>query len=385
MLTILLAGLLQAGTATGAPAAPPMGLPADADPKNYPPALPLPDAPGPRKDWPIQEADHVVKNYRFNSGETLPEVRIHYTTLGTPHRNAKGEIDNAVMVLHGTGGTGKQFLSPNFANELYGPGQPLDITRYWIILPDNVGHGGSSKPSNGLRMRFPKYGYRDMVTLQHDLLTRGLGIKRMRLIMGTSMGCMHSFLWGEMYPDVPRALMPLACEVVEIAGLNRTWRQLLIDGVKADPAWMNGEYKTQPLLGLRTAASMSIVAGGAPLNAQARMPTRDQAIEAARRSVERDIASRDANDLIYQFESSSDYNPWPELEKITAPTTWINSADDFINPHGFPYPEQAVARVPSLKFRLIPETSLTTGHGTHTSARFWKQDLVDLLARSEAR
>ena len=197
--------------------------------------------------WPIHEADFVARNFRFRSGERMSSLRLHYTTLGQPHRNARGEIDNAVMVLHGTGGSGKQFLQPQFADELYGPGQPLDIRRYWIILPDNVGHGGSSKPSDGLRMRFPVYDYDDMVEAQHRLLSEGLGIRRMRLIMGTSMGCMHSFVWGETRPAFARALMPLACQPVEIAGLNRMWRQLLIDGIKADPAWAGGIYLRQPV------------------------------------------------------------------------------------------------------------------------------------------
>ena len=190
----------------------------------------------PAKIWPSRESDFAVRDFRFRSGETLAEVRMHYTTLGQPHRNARGEIDNAVMVLHGTGGTGKQFLQPQFADELYGPGQPLDIRRYWIILPDNIGHGASSKPSDGMRTRFPRYDYDDMVALQHRLLTQGLGINRMRLIMGTSMGCMHGFVWGELHPHFARALMPLACQPVEIAGVNRMWRQLAIDGIKADPA-----------------------------------------------------------------------------------------------------------------------------------------------------
>lgn len=336
----------------------------------------------PAGKWVTKEGDVTIRDFKFRSGEIMPAVRMHYSTLGAPHRNAKGEIDNAVMVLHGTGGSGKQFLQPQFADELYGPGQPLDINRYYIILPDNVGHGGSSKPSDGLRMKFPQYDYDDMVDLQHRMLTEGLGIKKLRLIMGTSMGCMHGFIWGETYPDFAQALMPMACQPVEIAGQNRMWRQLLIDGIKADPAWMGGEYKSQPALGLRTAASLSVIAGGAPLNLQKNYPTRDAAAAYARERVERDIASRDANDMIYQFESSRTYNPWPGLEKITAPMTWINSADDFINPRNLSYPEQAVKRMPNARFRLIAESDETRGHGTHTWAVQWKADLIDLLARS---
>ena len=300
---------------------------------------------------------------------------MHVTTLGQPHRNAAGQIDNAVMVLHGTGGTGKQFLSPQFADELYGPGQPLDIGRYWIILPDNIGHGGSSKPSDGLRMRFPKYDYDDMVEAQHRMLTEGLGITHMRLIMGTSMGCMHSFVWGEMYPDFASALMPLACEPIEIAGLNRMWRQLAIDGIEADPAWRNGNYASEPMTGLRSAENLLFVAGSAPLLYQAHYPTRAAASDYAEDRVAKAITALDANDLIYQLDSSRNYNPWPNLERIKAPLMWVNSADDFINPRNFPYPAEALKRMPTARFRLIPETSETHGHGTHTWAKFWKADL----------
>ncbi len=333
--------------------------------------------------WPTREGDHVVRNFRFRSGETLPELRLHYTTLGSPRRNAAGEIINAVMVLHGTGGTGQQFLQPQFADELYGPGQPLDIRRYWIILPDNIGHGKSSKPSDGLRMRFPKYDYADMVDAQHRLLTDGLGIKRMRLIMGTSMGCMHGLVWGQTHPDFARALMPMGCLPIEIAGLNRMWRQLAIDGIKADPAWANGDYAAQPVAGVRTAASLLFVAGGAPLYLQREFPTRDAAAAYARERVARQIAGIDANDLIYQVDSSRSYDPWPGLERITAPVTWINSADDFINPRQLDYPQRATRRMKDARFRLVPETADTRGHGTHTWARFWRADLVDLLARTE--
>lgn len=363
MLPVLLAALLQSAA---------------------PPALtPTPAPQPPAQSWPTKEADFTVRDFHFRSGETLPQVRLHYTTLGQPHRNAAGEIDNAVMVLHGTGGSGHQFLVPQFASELYGPGQPLDIHKYWIILPDNIGHGGSSKPSDGLHMKFPRYDYDDMVELQHRLLVEGLGLKHLRLIMGTSMGCMHSFVWGETYPEFARALMPMACEPMQIAGLNRMWRQLIIDGIENDPTWAKGEYKSQPTQGIRTASSISVIAGGAPLNFQALWPDRDAAVKEVRARVTKDMASRDANDMIYQFDSSRNYNPWPGLEKITAPMTWINSADDFINPRNFPYPQEALKRMPHARFRLVPETTNTHGHGTHTWAVNWKADLVELLARSE--
>ena len=347
-------------------------------------ALAAQTAAPPAKSWPTHEADVVLKDFRFADGESLPELRIHYTTLGQPHRNSAGQIDNAVMVLHGTGGDGHQFLRPQFADELYGPGQPLDIRRYWIILPDNIGHGKSSKPSDGLRMKFPKYDYADMIEAQHRLLTEGLGIRHMRLIMGTSMGCMHSFMWGETYPDFASALMPLACEPIEIAGLNRMWRQLVIDGIEKDPAWNGGNYTKQPEQGLRTAESILFIAGGAPLNLQKTYPTRDAAKAYVEQRVESGIDGLDANDVIYQFDSARNYNPWPDLEKITATMTWVNSADDFINPRNLDVPQKAVKRMgKNARFRLIPESSETHGHGTHTWASFWKKDLSELLARSE--
>jgi homoserine O-acetyltransferase/O-succinyltransferase len=359
-------GLLAALTAQGM--APPMSSAA------APPA--------PARTWPTHEQDVILKDFRFRDGERLPALKMHVTTLGTPHRNAAGQVDNAVMVLHGTGGTGKQFLSPQFADELYGVGQPLDIRKYWIILPDNIGHGGSSKPSDGLRMRFPKYDYDDMVEAQHRMLTEGLGVTHMRLIMGTSMGCMHSFVWGEAYPDFASALMPLACEPIEIAGLNRMWRQLAINGIEADPAWRAGNYTSEPVTGLRSAENLLFVAGAAPLLYQAQYPTRAAASTYAEGRVASAIKTLDANDLIYQLDSSRTYNPWPNLERIKVPLTWINSADDFINPRNLPFPQQALKRMPTARFRLIAETPETHGHGTHTWGRFWKQDLSALLVRS---
>ncbi len=331
--------------------------------------------------WAVREGNVTLTDFKFRSGEFLPRLNMHYATLGEPHRNAAGEIDNAVMVLHGTGGSGQQFLRPQFADELYGPGQPLDLSRYWIILPDNIGHGKSSKPSDGLKMQFPKYDYDDMVEAQR-LMLKELGVNRLRLIFGTSMGCMHIFVWGETYPSFARALMPMACLPVEIAGLNRMWRQLAINGIKADPAWHGGAYTAQPKQGLRTAQSLLFVAGAAPLHYQAQYPTRQAASAFAEERVSTAMASLDANDLIYQLEASRTYNPWPKLEAITAPVMWINSADDFINPRSLEIPDEAVRRMPNVKFRLIAESDDTRGHGTHTWAKFWKQDLVQLLERT---
>ena len=336
------------------------------------------------RSWPTHEQDVVLSNFRFRDGEALPSVRMHVTTLGTPHRNAAGEIDNAVMVLHGTGGSGSQFLQPQFADELYGPGQPLDVRKYWIILPDNLGHGKSSKPSDGMRMRFPKYDYDDMVAAQHAML-QAMGVARLRLIVGTSMGCMHAFVWGETYPRFARALMPLACEPVEIAGLNRMWRQLAISGIEADPDWKGGNYRKEPMTGLRAAQNLLFVAGSAPLYYQAQYPTRITASQFAEEKVANALKSLDANDLIYQLDASRNYNPWPGLRGIKAPLMWVNSADDFINPRNLPFPAAALKRMPTARFRLIPESAQTHGHGTHTWAKFWKADLISLLARSEDR
>ena len=361
MMHILLAALAMQPALTSAPASP----------------APAQQA----RTWPTEEGDVALANFKFRSGETLPHLNMHYTTLGKPHRNGAGEIDNAIMVLHGTGGSGQQFLRPQFADELYGPGQPLDINRYWVILPDNIGHGKSSKPSDGLRMRFPKYDYDDMVEAQR-LMLKELGVTKLRLIFGTSMGCMHAFVWGETHPNFARALMPMACEPIEIAGLNRMWRQLAINGIKADPAWQNGSYNAQPTLGLRTAQSLLFVAGAAPLNYQAQYPTRQIAGAFAEERVTTALAALDANDLIYQLESSRNYNPWPKLETITAPVMWINSADDFINPRNLDVPGKAVKRMPNARFRMIAETEDTRGHGTHSWAKFWKADLVRLLAET---
>lgn len=330
--------------------------------------------------WPSQDGDVTLKDFTFASGEKLPEVTMHYTTLGTPHKNRKGEIDNAIMVLHGTGGSGKQFLAPQFADELYGPGQPFDIARYYIILPDNIGHGGSSKPSNGMRMAFPKYDYDDMVRGQYRLLTEGLGVRKLKVILGTSMGCMHAFVWGETYPGFAERLAPFACNASEIAGRNRMWRKMAILAIKADPVWNGGNYTEQPASGLRTQIDLGVIAGSNPVALQALYPTREKA-EAA---LETAFAARgkgvDANNAIYQLDASRNYNPEPNLEKITVPVLWINSADDFINPPGLGMAEKAAKRMPRARFILIPESTETKGHGTHTWAKFWKAELAALMA-----
>jgi homoserine O-acetyltransferase/O-succinyltransferase len=326
--------------------------------------------------------DFVVHNFKFADGETLPELRLHYLTLGTPHRDAKGQIDNAVMVLHGTGGSGAQFLRPQFTS-LYGEGAPLDLAKTYVILPDGIGHGASSKPSDGLRMKFPKYDYTDMVAAQHALLVDGLKVTRLRLIMGTSMGCMHAFVWGEAYPGFARALMPLACLPVEIAGRNRMWRKLSIDAIMSDPKWAGGGYTEQPLTGMTGAAALTMIAGSAPVAQQRDFPTRASVDAMVPGRIAADLKTRDANDWIYQLDASRTYNPAPALAKITVPVAWINSADDFINPPGLGIAPEMVRQMPNATFRLIPEGPDGHGHGTHTWASFWTDDLKALLARSE--
>ena len=331
----------------------------------------------------LQPGNVIPRDFRFGTGEVLPELRMHYATLGTPMRDAKGRVTNAVMVLHGTGGTGLQFLQPQFAQALFGPGQPLDITRYYVILPDNIGHGKSSKPSDGLKMRFPAYDYTDMVKAQRQMLTQGLKVDRLRLVMGTSMGCMHGFVWGQVDPGFVQAMMPMACLPMPIAGHNRMWRKAAIEGIKADPAWNDGNYSSPPIMGLRVAASLLQVAGFAPLYLQKAFPTRDTADAYITQRVEASIKGIDANDTIYQIESSRNYDPSATVEKMTMPVTWINSSDDFINPWDYGVAEDFGKTLPDGKYLLIQATDETRGHSTHTWARFWKDELIALLARSE--
>ena len=332
--------------------------------------------------WTPAEGDYVGGALATTSGAVLPELRMHYRTLGTPVRDATGRVTNAVLLLHGTGGTGAQFLSPQFSNDLFGPGQPLDVTRYFIVMPDNLGHGQSSRPSEGLRARFPEYGYDDMVEAQRRLLVEGLKVDHLRLILGTSMGCMHAFVWGETHPDFADALMPLACEPTAIVGRNRLWRTMLKDAIRADPAWEGGDYAEQPVQGLRTAVDLLVLAGGAAMPLQHDLATPEAVDAYARIQMERRLPALDANDLWFQVNASSGYDPSADLEKITAPVTWINSADDFINPPELGLSEQFAPRIANGRYRLIPNSVGGKGHGTHTWARFWKDDLVELLARS---
>jgi homoserine O-acetyltransferase len=327
-------------------------------------------------------ADYIAHDFHFGSGESLPDLKLHYLTLGTPHRNASGHTDNAVLLLHGTGGDAHSLFNPFFSNVLFGPGQPLDITHYFLIFPDDIGHGDSSKPSDGLRMKFPQYDYDDMVRSQHQMLLDGLHIDHLRLILGTSMGCMQSFVWGETYPDFSDALMPLACLPVQLAGRNRMMRYMAIENIEKDPAWQNGNYTSEPLVGLRTANEMLLIMGSAPLPMQKQYPTRAAAETFTDNYLTRTVAATDANNLIYYINASRNYDPSPHLDRIKVPVMWINSADDFINPPELGIAEKFVHNMPNAKFILLPITDQTRGHGTHTIASIWRNYLIQLLNES---
>jgi homoserine O-acetyltransferase len=331
---------------------------------------------------PMTEADYVIRNFTFNSGETLPELRIHYRTFGAPKKNAQGVVTNAVLIMHGTGGTGGQFTGRGFAGELFMPGQPLDVTKYYIILPDDIGHGKSSKPSDGLRAKFPKYGYQDMLTAEHALVTRGLGVNHLRLVMGTSMGGMHTWLWGERWPDFMDALMPLASVPGQISGRNRVWRRVVIDAIRNDPEWQGGNY-TKPPQSARVAAQMLWLVSSNPVIRQRRSPTLAETDKEIDDYVANWLRTVDVNDQLYALESSFDYDPGPGLEKITAPLFAVNSADDLVNPPEIGLLEKEITRVPKGRAIMIPLSDRTAGHGTHTIAAVWKQYLIELLQLSE--
>jgi homoserine O-acetyltransferase len=330
-----------------------------------------------------KQGDYVVPDFHFSSGEELHGMRMHYATFGSPVRDAKGKVTNAVLLLHGTSGSGEQFLSPQFAGVLFGPGQLLDVTRYYVILPDNIGHGKSTKPSDGLHAHFPQYDYNDMIALQREMLQQGLGVNHLRLILGTSMGCMHSWVWGETFPDFMDAIMALACQPVQIAGRNRIWRKMVMDGIRNDPDWKNGDYTSPPHAAMVTASDMFFVAAGAALQMQKSFPTRDATDAADEDYVKRFIASHDANDLLYALNASRNYDPSPQLEKIIAPVMFVNSADDFINPPELGIAEREIKRVKNCHFVLIPISEQTHGHGTHTWAAAWQQYLKELLESSQ--
>src|ERR1700722_19469023 len=333
--------------------------------------------------WPVEDGTFSIADFHFGSGETLPELRLHYLTLGKPHTDKNGHTDNAELLLHGTGGNAPPLLNPIFSDELFGPGQPLDITKYFLILPDDIGHGSSSKPSDGLHAHFPQYDYDDMVRSQHAMLLDGLKIDHLRLILGTSMGCMQTFVWGETFPGFADALAPFACLPTAVVGRNRMMRYMAMQAVKLDPQWLDGEYKSQPVQGLRTANEIIFIMGSSPLLLQKRAPTRAAAEAYIDEYLKRATAATDANDLIYYINASRNYDPSQDLERITVPVLYINSGDDFINPPELGIAETLAKKMPHCRFVLIPTSDATHGHGTHTVAALWKDDLQQLLQQSE--
>lgn len=327
------------------------------------------------------EGDYLIRAFKFDDGRTLPELRMHYRTIGVPKRDATGTVTNAVLILHGTTGEGSTFLSRMFAGELFGKGQPLDGEKYYLIIPDGLGHGKSSKPSDGLHAKFPNYGYRDMVEAQYRLLTEGLKVNHLRLVIGTSMGGMQTWLWGETHPLFMDALMPLASLPTQISGRNRIWRRIIIDAIRYDPEWSGGEYAKQPQ-SLRIAAEMlSYVSSNSALRQQ-QAPTRLKADEALDAAVDAMLARLDANDVLYAVEASRDYDPGPVLESIKAPLVAINFADDLINPSELGILEREIKRVKNGRAIVVPFGPDTIGHGTHTKASVWKQYLTELLNSS---
>lgn len=324
------------------------------------------------------EADYIIKDFRFTSGETLPALRIHYRVLGHLEHGPGGIATNAVLILHGTGGSGATFISAIFAGELFGPGQPLDAATHFIVIPDGIGHGGSSKPSDGLHAHFPSYGYTDMVEAQHRLLTDGLGVNHLLLVLGTSMGGMHTWVWGEHFPTFMDKLMPLASVPTQISGRNRVWRRAVIDSIRNDPSWKGGDYTVQPA-SLRTAEELLFFMGSNPVRRQADMPGIAEADAVLDRYVDSGMKHDDANDLMYAVAASHDYDPGPGLGTIRAPLFAVNSADDLVNPPELGILEREIPRVPHGRAVIIPASDATYGHGTHTHAVVWKSYLEELL------
>ena len=327
--------------------------------------------------WPnYNEADFTVKNYVFKSGESLPELKIHYRTLGTTKRNAAGDIVNAVLLLQGNTGTGANWLRPSLADELFKPGQPLDAAQYFLIIPDALGRGESSKPSDALRAKFPHYRYHDMVDAQHRLIADGLGIKHLRLVIGSSLGCMHSWMWAEMYPDMMDGVVALSCQPTEISGRNWIMRHAAAEAIRHDPDYKDGNYEKQPSHYVYSAAAGAFNTES-PARIQELAPTRAaaDALYEKRLTEER----RDANDQLYAIESIIDYNPEPGLDKIKAKVLLINDSEDVANPPTLGTVERAMKRVNAGRYVLIPASAETHGHFTHLYAAVWKPYLAELM------
>jgi homoserine O-acetyltransferase len=319
-----------------------------------------------------QDGTWIVKDFRFHTGEVLPELKLHYMTIGA----ASGE---PVLVLHGSSASGQTMLASNFAGELFGPGQPLDAAKYFIIIPDAIGSGKSSRPSDGLRMRFPRFTYDDMVRGQYRLLTEHLGIRHLKLVIGQSMGCMHAWMWGEMYPDFMSTLVPMACQPAAMSGRNWMLRRMFIETIKADPAWNNGNYTAQPPSLKFASVYFSLSTSNGTQHLQAMAPTR----ALADKVVEERLAQRfaaDANNLIYSYDAARDYDPAPHLENIKARVLAINSADDERNPPELGILDREIKRVKNGRYYLVPASADTRGHGTTGDARRWKHLLPGPLS-----
>lgn len=328
--------------------------------------------------------DLQVPDFTFEDGKRVPDLKLHYLTLGTPHRNDKGEIDNAVLLLHGSGGAGRDFLTPSFADPLFAPGKPLDATKYFLIMPDAIGHGQSSKPSDGMRTAFPRYNYSDMVALQHRIVSGALGVRKLRLILGTSMGCMHTYVWGVTYPDQMRALMNMSCSPFPVVGMNWAGRKGAIDAITSDPAYQGGNYTSQPVQGLRTVGLIvALTTGGAP-NYAAQFPTQSDVDAMLAKTYETMVKDLDANDTIYQLSASEGYDAWSKIDSIKVPLLWWDSEDDGVNPPTLPYPQIALQRMKNFRYKLQAASAETHGHLTYLEAKFFADDLADLLDRSAA-
>jgi len=332
-------------------------------------------------DLPFVQGDHLIRDFRFSSGETLPELKLHYTTLGTPQRDSSGMVGNAVLIPHGTNGAGSAFTAESFAATLFGPGQPLDAGRYYIILPDSIGHGGSSKPSDGLRARFPRYTYDDMVSAQYRLVSEALHIDHLRLVLGTSMGGMHAWLWAERYPGFMDAVMPIVCLPAQIAGRNRMYRRMMAQAIRNDPAWRNGDY-TEPPPAMRTVLQISMLYTDSALHLFQDAPTQQSADRRLDQAVDARWKLVDANDWLYAVESSRSYDPSPDLEKIVAPLTAVNFADDEINPPELGVMETHIKRVAHGRYVLVPASERTRGHRSYYVTSFWIPYLKELLERT---
>jgi homoserine O-acetyltransferase len=321
----------------------------------------------------------ILEDFRFASGETLPNLRLHYRTFGMPRRDANGVVRNAVLILHATTGNSGSFLGKTLAGELFGPGQPLDAGRNYLILPDGIGFGRSSKPSDGLRARFPRYGYHDMVAAQHRLLTEHLKVDHLRLVMGTSMGGMHTWLWGQKYPDMMDALLPLASLPTQISGRNRMWRKMAIDAIRTDPEWKGGEYQMQPR-SLKLALGLMVLMRSNAVQRQKEAPTLKAADAVLEKAVDPTL---DANDFLYAIEASQDYDPAPGVKDIKAPLLAINFADDLIIPPELGVLEREIKNASRGRAVVLPASDRTRGHDTLALAAVWKEHLVKLLQDSE--